>query len=405
MARMIINKISSKLYYVDCVLILYMFLSNMTSTYGVYLPFHKYNIVLIFAITMLGIINQIILKKIKMNSFILTCLFLLILISITSFVFIINKNWSFKYAFLQFISSILWILILIFAYSVSTYDPDVINHIKNMVFILPIYLIAYIKIKIFSNNTGISQISGVYYLMFMLPLIFLNKNNYIKIVGISIIIYTLVLSQKRTGLLAMTAFLLSYYIFYYRMKSEDIKGSLRRILIFTIAIVAIVGLLYLASKDLNIEILNKMKRIKSDEGSGRIDIWMKVIESIKNTEINKLIFGNGFNAVYYNLGMNLSAHNDFLEIIYDYGILGIFLYILMLGQLSKRGFQLLKEKNYLAPSFLASIVFILVFSISSHAVIYPTYFLVFCLFWGYCISINNKEGRKDEKNKLDCTSI
>lgn len=90
MARMIINKISSKLYYVDCVLILYMFLSNMTSTYGVYLPFHKYNIVLIFAITMLGIINQIILK-IKMNSFILTCLFLLILISITSFVFIINK--------------------------------------------------------------------------------------------------------------------------------------------------------------------------------------------------------------------------------------------------------------------------------------------------------------------------
>lgn len=388
---MIIKKIDKKIFSLLCIVIIYMFISNMTGVYYKYLPFHDFLLFAIMIIAILGIINQMLIKKQKLTSTIIILFFLLVLIFVSSFIFLSKLNISYTYLLRQIISAILWILIMLYTYLVSGHNEEIIKVIKKLPYVLPIFLIAYMGIKSFSNNAGIALISSVYYLMFLLPILLLNKNKIIKIVGLIIIFYALLLSQKRTGLVSITVFLVFYYIFNANLKDKHWKDILKSTFIFLISLLLIIFVTYMAAKKYNIELLNKMIRISEDGGSGRTEIWSLIISSFKECSILNLIFGHGFNSVYYNFSFQLSAHNDYLEILYDYGIIGIVLYLLLIRILLKKGFKLLKEKNEIAPSFLASIFFAIAFSLTSHLVIYPTYYLFFCIFWGYCLSINTEK--------------
>ena len=402
---MIIKQLNNKIFIIICLLMLYMFLGNMTSVCNINLPFHQYILIIITFMTLIGIVNLLKLNSTNYSSFLLLCIMLLFLIIVPTFLFIYNKRWSLEYSIVQFFSSFLWVLFIIYFYMLSKNNIEVLKYLKRIIYVLPIFLLIYINIKIISNNTGIPQISSVYYLIFMIPLLMLNKNKFVKIVGITIIIFALLLAQKRTGLLTLITFFITYYIFMSKLNNKSNWDTIKTIIIFIFTLCVSYLIINFISKYINIEILNKMMNIEEDGGSGRMNLWMQVINALKNSNIITLIFGHGFNSVYYEIGMHLSAHNDFLEIIYDYGILGLFIYLIIFMQLISKGKRLLKNKNPIAPSFIASLFSAIIFSISSDLVIYPTYFLIFCCIWGYCMGISEERKKSFEKSKYNSTNI
>ena len=130
----------------------------------------------------------------------------------------------------------------------------------------------------------------------------------------------------------------------------------------------------------------------SDEGgSGREEIYRKVLKLISNDSLLGLVFGNGYNGVAINGGLGLSAHNDYLEYAYDFGIFGLLLLIIFVYKYGIYVLKLLKCKSFYSGPAVFAFVILLVNSTVSHIFFYSTYLLLFSIFWGYLYATTSKE--------------
>ena len=110
---MTIKNINTKLYYLVCILILYMFMSNMTGVYSSYLPFHDYLLPATFVLTIIGILNCIISSKVKVDKNIILLISFFTLISIVTFKYCIKSEYSYLYNMKIMVSAILWIFVFL----------------------------------------------------------------------------------------------------------------------------------------------------------------------------------------------------------------------------------------------------------------------------------------------------
>ena len=405
---MIVKSLNSKLYFFVCLLICYLFVSNMVGVYSTFLPFHDLLHFIIFVLSCLLLINQLKTVHFRNKYFVnLLLLFgILILLTSTYFYFFQLDDVSF-YSARQLIDSILWILLFLNSYFFAYQKGEnSIKYYRYLLFLLPIFLILYIYIKDFSDNRGIPEISSVYYLLFLLPFLFTEKKKIFQIIGLSIIFAAILLSVKRTGIIALVVFLVIYYYIGNRQKQKSTRDIVRNILL-ALVVISLIGIgLYWIIQNYDVDIIIKLQNISEDGGSGRTEIWGEVLSMIVHSNPIALLFGHGFNSVYYNSTIGLSAHNDFLEVIYDYGILGFFMYLKLWLYLFKNGRKLYKRKSIYAPAFIASLGMTFFFSLTSHLIIYPTYFWFLCLFWGYILGIiDNKESDDNGKIKRNYSSI
>lgn len=80
-------------------------------------------------------------------------------------------------------------------------------------------------------------------------------------------------------------------------------------------------------KDFQI-VANRFSQMQDDGGSGRDKIYKKLLDEFELSGVVNLSFGHGFSAVEEVLG--LPAHNDFLEILYDFGLIPFMVYLLFI---------------------------------------------------------------------------
>ena len=78
---------------------------------------------------------------------------------------------------------------------------------------------------------------------------------------------------------------------------------------------------------LNGKLTERVTREETEEGHDRYAIWELSIYMIQNSTKDKLILGHGYAGVRNDSFLEISAHNDFLEIIYDYGLIIFVLYL------------------------------------------------------------------------------
>jgi O-antigen ligase len=88
------------------------------------------------------------------------------------------------------------------------------------------------------------------------------------------------------------------------------------------------------------------------------------------------IFGNGHMSTTKYSWENLTAHNDFLEIVYNYGIINFIFYVLFF--LSTIGYTIrsIRQKNKYAPALAAILTIFAVLSVVSIIVLSHTCVLV-----------------------------
>lgn len=207
-----------------------------------------------------------------------------------------------------------------------------------------------------------------YYTLFMLPLVLLTSGNKRKVVFLLFTLLVLISSIKRGGIVAL-AFGLAAYAFAYIVASEKVKMG--AVIGGVIVMVVLGGVFFtMASSDEN-DLLERFENTENDEGSGRLVTWEKTYKLIEESNATSLIFGHGYNKVAQDSQMGWSAHNDFMEVTYDYGLVGLALYTAFFFSFMFMTFGHLRRKTPYAQALTMYGAIFLLLSMISHIIIYP----------------------------------
>jgi O-antigen ligase len=130
---------------------------------------------------------------------------------------------------------------------------------------------------------------------------------------------------------------------------------------------------------------------KEDITNGRETIYRVTWKMIKASTESQLVFGHGHNAVRRDSPLEISAHNEFLEIFYDYGIIALMLYLGLWFYVVKQFlFHFRNDTDYFLPYALSICIFA-VMAMVSQLVVYVSYFLYLVMFWAVVQAAKEKE--------------
>lgn len=223
------------------------------------------------------------------------------------------------------------------------------------------------------------------------PCIFFFKRNWLTSLFFLIFVMFSLSSAKRSILLFITLCLLTYicYLFFCN-SNKGIKSKLFS-RIFLIGLI-VFGIYFITSSNNN-ALMHSIERIERIEGTsadnGRYEIYLKVINLIYNSNIIDIFTGHGQMAVKNDTGKG--AHNDILEIIYDYGIIAAFFYLSIILHFIKISFRKIRVNQFESALKIGiSIASIIVLGmlnciITSTALIYTMFLALGC-----SISLYNK---------------
>lgn len=245
------------------------------------------------------------------------------------------------------------------------------------------YLYFRIRMPITGAPTHIyhaQYINSIYYVIFLLPFVLHNKWRYIffGIAGICVL-----LSGKQG---AFVAFVLGLVLFYITERKVTQRGlSIKLIIALLVAFFFSIFAYQYVVQHYNIDILLGFQSIREEGGNGRLDIYTRVFALIKQSSLGEILFGHGgLNAVASTLG--ISAHNDFFEVLFDFGAFGLVAYLLFICQIIVAFFKSLKQNDSIAPSMIYSISIFVVLSTVSHLIFILKYCMLLMAFLGICIS-------------------
>lgn len=265
---------------------------------------------------------------------------------------------------------------------------------KKVIALLVIYSILFLINYIATISLGITEWHYIesYYLLTLLPLIILLSKK-ARVISIIIVFAGLLLAGKRTGLVVFGASMVVFMIY----SGHDFTGKVKSIFYFIlISCICLLSASYIFPDKMAFAI-ERFSNIEKDGGSGRDVIYEVLLDKVMESEGIDFIFGHGYNAVVKdNLNRGLSAHNEFLEFGWDYGVLGLSLFSLFLLQL----FRLSKCNSLpedIRLGLLISAVILLFLSLLSHVVLYSTYVLNLVIFWGLVTAYITKQNKGDKK--------
>jgi O-antigen ligase len=226
----------------------------------------------------------------------------------------------------------------------------------------------------------------------------LHKKHLLRLCGILLIAGIVFWSLKRTAFTALVLAMITYYLsegFYARKKMKV------RWLVSSFMVIFIVFSMFSEIEDKTSGTMTaRMTSLFEDEGSGRLDIYNAVIRAQRESSILEWILGHGHNAVWREFvyisirpgGIQaLSAHNDWIEILFDYGLPGLFLFGLFHVSLVRNTLKLIRERSRYGPPMAVSYVLFLVMTMTSHLILYPTYLSYLMAFWGLIFALQQQE--------------
>jgi O-antigen ligase len=240
------------------------------------------------------------------------------------------------------------------------------------------------------NFLEMAHLISSYYLLYTLPLLLLIKPRLIKVAAIFVVIVVLFSSLKRSGILAL-AISLFFYIFISQYVRNKFKLSAFIGSLFAIVVLGTVFVVFATNDSGSENIMNRFENIDRDQGSGRLVVWEQTMSMIEGQEATTLLFGNGYNAVMHDSTLQLSAHNDFLEVTYDFGIVGLLLYLAAFITLGFYVVKMIVNRSPYAPPMAMLFIIYFIQSMISHIIIYY-WANIFMLTFGYIIGKYRKDG-------------
>lgn len=317
-----------------------------------------------------------------------------VLVTNINFLIPFNKN----LLILNTLEVILWTSFFLFFFIYIKNNSNKLKKVTILFYCLLLFS-TYMFFKIYTVSNLLSGKSNAlinfsYYPLLLLPWILLVKAKYVRYLGVALIGIVVLASLKRTALICfllsvtVNGFINSYF------KNTISKTILT---VFCISVPLIFYVPYFYSSYDEIQIFTRFSEILDDGGSGRKEIWSDVINLLINTNWYDWLIGHGHNTVMAYSESGLSAHNDWLEVAFDYGFYGLLLYIILNITLIRKSFLLFNTKSTFTGPFVASYVIFFTMSLSSHLILYPTYFIFIASFWGSITAITGTDYEYENK--------
>lgn len=190
-----------------------------------------------------------------------------------------------------------------------------------------------------ADNTGYSLVCAYASVMFF------SKKKIFPIPFLLVIIGTLVCG-KRGAILAMTIATLPIVL--YILMGQQIKIGRKFLYITFITLGFVLAIQHFTTYfD---AAFGRFEKITEDHGSGRDQLYTLYFEHYKNSDLMHQVFGHGLSAGTFGANKpyaftETAAHNDWLEMLYDFGIVGTLAYAVVFIQLLRIIVQNRKNKN------------------------------------------------------------
>ena len=272
----------------------------------------------------------------------------------------------------------------------------------SMIFIFILSIPLILKHRAGSGNVG-SVVFYVYYCITFMPMALYTVNDYkVKNRLFIISILILMLSTKRSGtIVARVGYVI--YLFNDVRVRNDIKSKVKKYQWYILGI-ALVGIILIGLDQVfSFEIIERLRKLSSDQGSGRTYIWSYVLRDFAGSKENLKLFGHGFQAVYYRLkpfGVDRLAHNSFLEFLYDYGYVGLSIFVLFYLSLVRKAIRAFRKKDPKTPAMLYSLLISVVFGYTSYFFEESAIIVPIAAYWG-CFVGENSRKKKDKHKKFN----
>ena len=232
-----------------------------------------------------------------------------------------------------------------------------------------------------------SHLVSAYYVMYALPLMILVKSKILRVMMSMAVMIIIFASFKRGGLIALSLGLVAYLV---TLQFIANKISLSSIILGMAVLAVFVIIFIILGTTGDHTLFDRFQSTGNDTGSGRTLVWPVTLGMIENSDFIGLLFGHGSSAVQMDSPIMLSAHNDFLEITYDYGLLGLVLYLAAFISLGFYILRMVRDKSPFAPSMVMLYAIYGVLSLISHIAIYY-WMSVVLMTMGYCIGCYKRD--------------
>ena len=284
-------------------------------------------------------------------------------------------------------------IIIGYYFSINTDNKMFKKNIKYFSFLFIILLSFYIN-NVFKN--GIVRpmsnlIEGSYILYFSIILYSyccIEKDFKFESILTIIVLVCSFISYKRATILLIVMAIPLYY--YFKVKTLKNKGFIikRKHIIVGVSLIFI--LLFTINFIGNNNIVNRFSTSFSSGGSGRLRIWENTYNYFKASSIVTKIFGHGFETVlaltpFPGLSPH-SAHNDFIEVLFDYGIVGLITYLYIVIYIIYNTYKLRDKEFIFLPVLLYIFPIWFFMSFFSDLILWPMHSLTFMFFAGFLIA-------------------
>lgn len=288
-------------------------------------------------------------------------------------------------------NQIFWVCIFISTYLLARkYETKMVRDLALMICI--IIIVTYILCKdrhVYGDSDGVA-INSIYYLLTSIPFILCIHRKFLKAFLMVIVGVFIFISAKRTALLILfSIFVVWFFIQIFINK----KISYWMIILFLLCCLLVIGFFVFYDKIVeNLQLLTflRIENLSDDLGSGRIAIYRQTWEEFCNLPWYNKFLGLGYNSLGLTSGISM-AHNDLLEFLYDYGIVGTCFYIAFAAKIVKYNLWIIREKRPHAMAFTASVCIFIGLSLFSILLPYMRQFIWLVFFWAICIGENDKK--------------
>lgn len=287
----------------------------------------------------------------------------------------------------KFVRISYWACVLIISYYSVLHLKTFKFHVALVILLLPVLFYFYL-VSMRAGRAWIGNklaLNPVFYISFLMPAVLLLRSKILKIGGVLIIFVAVLMSYKRS---AMLSFLTAIPVYFYALINSGSNAKLKKLvpILFggTFLLILFVVLFKFVSGAADLDWAGRLEGLTTDRGAGRLDRYIGYLSMISSQPFIKTIMGNGYWATQFT--RYSWAHNDIIEVLYDFGLVGLTLYLLFIGQLAKLFFQMKKYKYKHFDAFAVSLVLFFWGSMVSMLIMVPYWFLNLAFFWGWVIA-------------------
>lgn len=291
------------------------------------------------------------------------------------------------YSIIHMLMGIWWIMSYHFFYNFSENNPrsqKIIIALFMCLFVFYIWANFYIRNNIIQTFSAEYAITGYsYYFIVFVPFIGLIQNIKVRNVLWIISLILVATSYKRGPIIILPLMFIAYYF-----TKSVLKGNWFKFIVGIIPILFLVFFVFNLTDDLSGGYLSYRFSIEElSSGSGRIDLWSKAINTLKYRGDLSLLIGTGSGSSIDLLGTG--AHNEWIEFLFSFGIIGSILYFFMCVVLIRRYIQLIRQKSIFSPHFGMVTVYVLIVGLFGGFFFVHSTFYVFA-FLGLIESLNKE---------------